>query len=1435
MSRYRRLVICIAATAFIFAAMAQVVFAAAWPGLSAEDAKKIMPVSEVKRGMRGYGLTVFHGTKIEKFDVEILGILKRMNTGRDLIMVRIGGGPITSRNTGIIGGMSGSPIYIKGKLVGAISYGASFAKEPVGMVTPIADMLEAWDPNLPKHASGYSSAQSLPEPMSIDGKSVSKVGIDPAGSEPRGIDDGTIYMQPLMTTMMVSGMSQRGINRLADMLKPFSIRPIAGPGGASDPDAKISAGLEPGAAVGMSLASGDIDLTGIGTVTYNRNGKIVAFGHPMLGIGAIDAPMSTAYITDVLSSYQVSTKMGASLKTVGRIFQDRPWCIAGAIGPLPKTIPVTITVNDVDSKRDRVYHVKVINHPLLASRLIAMVTDEAIFNLHPTPGDATAEVSYDIIADQVGKISRSNVFFDPAAVDMPATMDIASLLQLLSSNKFHPLDIKSVNLKVRIIDKRNTATIDRIFLKKSEFEPGETVDVGVVMRPYKAERVTKTFKVKIPATAADGKISLTVRGGGTRMGMMMPTASSSPDPSGGGSPEEDVSSSGMMGGMMDPGMANADNVQQLVAKFLERERNNEVVLQLQMRGTAISIGGEKLAGMPSAIADVMKSSRNSGLKMEREEVKAVYPNDSIIYGAARLMIDVKKKSLKESKSGSKSITSMDSLDSGSDPSSSSSEPDSMSLDSMDYGDFSTRATQADTDSFGMETAPEEDTTKEEPVTIEKDSPADSSTATADAKPTEDKPAKPSLAAKTNVKTVVRQAKTWSQKSQSDFAKGTFAGVSASSENKLELAPTLKKLAETPEQYVWCVTPTKDGVYCGTGNSGKIYRITDSGEAKVFFETGELEVNSIARDPAGNVYAGTSPHGKIFKIAPDGTGKVLYKTDEKYVLALVLDPEGNLYAGVGDAGKVYKVLPSGTGLLFAKINEQQVLSLGWDPHGSLLIGTGINGVVYRATKAGGVKPIFDAAEDSVTSVVSDGDGNAYVGTSPKGVVYKVFPDGRSKTVYTKANRVLSMVCDSRNNVYAVSDGTVVKISPDETVVQLDSSKDKVQFLSLALDESKNELYASTGNIGSVYVSKCCDIKGTYESPVHDAAMVSKWGRIKWVADAPEGSGVEIRTRSGNVETPDATWTDWSAPYKSGAGESITSAQGRYIQYQVTLSTGKPDVSPRVSTVSISYLTPNQTPTVKLALPVGGETWAGKQTIKWTGADPDKDKLSYDVSYSKDGGKSWKALVGGMSGGKTTTTETKPTSEINAKISSELEKAKDVPEDMKAKAAPAKKGEGDSKPKDETPSKPAGNSSSSTSYTWDTTGVDDGTYVVKVVGSDKSSNAGDALTDEVISEPFVLCNKAPEINLGRKTMEMKGAASATITGTATSKLVEIAGVQYRVDGGEWAAASPDTGMFDSSSEEFTVTTPSLTVGKHKVEVQAIDAAGNAASATVEVKVS
>lgn len=1398
--------------------LADVSFAAS-PGLSPEDAKNIMPVSQLKRGMKGYGLTVFQGTKIEKFDVEILGVLKKMNTGKDLIMVRIGGELINRRQTGIIAGMSGSPVYINGKVVGAISYGSGFAKEPVGMVTPIADMLEAWDDNLPKQASGYSTPQPLDSAVKVDGKSVDQVVIDKLGEKSAEISDGILHMQPLMSPMMVSGLSPRGMEKLSDILKPFGIQPVAGLGGGAAAQKSASPDLVPGAAVGVSLASGDIDLTSIGTVTYRRGNRIVGFGHPMLGIGAIDAPMSTAYITDILSSYQVSTKLGSPIKLVGRVFQDRPWCIAGQMGSMPTTIPVTISVEDESTKRSRVFRVNVLDHPLLASRLIMMIAGEAVMQIHPTAGDATANVSYEVNADQIGKISRSNVVFDPMSVDSASVSDMATLLQMLSSNPFGPLDIKSVNMKVKIADKRNTATIDRIFVKQAEYEPGDTVDVGVVLRPYKQDRITKSYKIKIPATAGDGKLFLQVRGGASRATGLMGAVGASPDADSDDSmPEIGIA----------PGVGSVDNVKQLVKKYLETEKNNEIVVQLMMKSSAINVAGEKLSGLPSSIADVMKSSRNSGVKTERDEVKATYPEDMIIYGSGRLMITIKRADFKENKTQPK----IDQISPG---------DDAMSTDDIIASTMAASMAPASTgngpslkalDSSATVTASDETVASDDPSA---DTGTDSGADNASPAPqfamgsTTSAPSTTGSATpQTDVKTVVRQAKTWSQKTQADFAKGKFSGISASSENKLELAPTLKKMVETPEQFIWSVAPAKDGVYAGTGNAGKIYHITDSGDTKMFYETGELEVHTLARDAQGNIYAGTSPNGKIFKISPDGKGQLLFKTPEKYVVALAVDPEGNIYAGVGDAGKIYRITPNGKGEVFADINEQQILSLHWDDHGSLLAGTGINGTVYRITKDGKVDPIFDADENSISAVTSDGKGNVYAGTSTKGVVYKIAPDGSSKSVWTKPTGILGLTSDNHDNIYAVSDGSLAKISPDGTVTLLDSAKEKVQYLAVSYNDYTGTLYASTGNIGAIYSSKCCDVMGTYESPVHDAKVVSRWGRIKWIADTPDGTGAQLQTRVGSVATPDSTWTEWSAPYTNSAGESIVGHNARYIQYRVTLKTDKAIVSPRVSVVTVSYLTPNQIPTVKLTAPSGGDVWSAEKTIKWTGSDPDKDTLTYDVYYSKDAGKNWTPLIGGVSSG------TKPdAAKVVSKVKSELDQSKDIPQDMKDKVL--KGADAAVKSGADSASASAVATSSNTSYKWNTKGLEDGTYLVKVIGSDKTSNASSALTAEAISEPFTVCNSAPKLTLLKSSTEVKASGSATISGSAASKKLEIVGVQFRVDGGSWMAVTPDDGVFDSDYEAFKVTTDNLSAGKHKVEVQAVDSAGNASNSSVDVSVS
>ncbi len=169
-----------------------------------------------------------------------------------------------------------------------------------------------------------------------------------------------------------------------------------------------------------------------------------------------------------------------------------------------------------------------------------------------------------------------------------------------------------------------------------------------------------------------------------------------------------------------------------------------------------------------------------------------------------------------------------------------------------------------------------------------------------------------------------------------------------------------------------------------------------------------------------------------------------------------------------------------------------------------------------------------------------------------------------------------------------------------------------------------MYAGTGNIGSVYRAEVGKVtEGTYESPVHDCELPSKWGIVEWNSELPKGASIVLRTRTGYVAEPDSTWSDWSAPY-STPGAKITSPPGRYIQYVANLQAEDTSASPKLKDVSIAYLPRNQAPQVTLTSPKGGEKWSGKRTIRWKGSDPDKDTLSYEVFYSNDGGASWQPL-------------------------------------------------------------------------------------------------------------------------------------------------------------------------------------------------------------------
>lgn len=1411
------------------------------PKLDPVDLKGIMLVDDIRPGMKGYGKTVFLGTKITTFNVEVLGVLKKVMNGTDLIVVKLSGGPITERGANLIHGCSGSPIYINGKLVGAFAYGEAFVKEPIGMVTPIQYMLEAWDSSLPTKPSSFSPfSTSLDSPIKLDGRSFGKVAIDSSVMGHNTYDAGTMVFQPLSMPFYVSGASPRVLSALQEILKPLNITPLAGPGTASQ-ISNMNIKLEPGSSVGVSLMTGDMDMTAIGTVTYRRGNKVLAFGHPMMGAGALEAPLTTAYVYGISPNLMASSKIAGPVKTVGTLIQDRPWGIYGEVSKMPDMVPVSVHLSDTGLGRKRDFNVKVTNHPLFSKVLVGMVVSEAMNEMRPVPTEATAKIKFRVEADGVTPIVRENTYFSSIAADVVSVTELNQVLALLQSNQFHPVDVKKVDVWVEMNSGHKTAKIERVFLKQTKFDPGETIEVGALLRPFKGEKFTKILKLKLPKNMPTGTFSLAISGGTSRgMESML----------------EEASIAGALGGA--PGASvspSFENIDQVINKFLEKDKNNDLVAKIVLPKPVPSVGGKKFVGLPPTMIEAMKSTKSTAAGMDKEEVKFVEPTDYIISGTQRLSITVRKQGSAEKKSDAKKSTEIStppSVEPPSDP--------GISADEADESEAITSS-----GSFGMATA-DSSSSPIAPVSIEK--PESTSEAVSEAASSEETKSDEKPSASSEAKTsgssdkpVVRAAISWRQAVKNDFANGKLVNTIVTTGDLVRLGSSVQTLVDIPETYVWSMASDgKGNSYAGTGNHGVIYKIGSNGTVSQFYKSPELEINSLACDASGNIYAGTSPDGKIYKIDASGKAVVFYKAPEKYIVGLAFDSKGILYAAAGDACKVYKITPEGKSAVVLDSSENYALSIKTDSKDNVYVGTGQDGLIYKITPSGTTSVLYDAAEDSVTALAVDQNDVLYAGTAPKGVIYKLAPNQAVKTIYDKAGTGITGLCVDKTGVYATNLGNVFQILPDDTVAVLDNKQDR-QFLTAWA--AGGVVYLGTGNTGSICTASTGKVSdGTFDSTVRDCSLPSTWGTISWSADLPTGAQVSFQTRTGNSAEPDASWSGWSAPITK-PGSRIDSPANRYIQYRASFKSTDVSQSPKLKDITITYLPQNQSPKVTITVPKGGEKWSKTQTLKWSGTDPDKDTLTYDLFYSSDNGTTWKSFSGkpdvasekkddakeksqaalDLSAIKVTATHSKE--QIRDAVAAELEKHPEISVEMKKKildeapdmvqkdsSVSVEKSESSSDTESEEAKKPR--DAKQTNFKWDTSTVPDGVYLVKIVGSDRLSNPVGALTNEAISRSVTICNKQPVLVLLKKASSILPDKTAHVEGIAFQKTVGISCVQYRIDSGDWTAAAPGDGIYDSGFETFSLTTPALTAGDHTIEVKAFDQAGNTASGNIKLTV-
>lgn len=492
------------------------VLGACIPALSNEpEPKMYWDVKDLRPGMKGVGKTVMVGTKLEEFGAEVLGVMRDVSPGRDMVLCRLTG--CNLEHAGIIQGMSGSPIYIDGKLLGAVAFAWEFAKDPIAGVTPFQQMVQYVRANdrriaaesrdlLPDKGIHAARMSILPE---IDGLALDERKFEGELAPLRVSGGAMAGMTPIVTPLAASGFSARALSVLETQLRPLGMAPMAG-GLAPEHVIREQAGspLVAGAPLSIAMVMGDFDLSGIGTVTHVEGNRVYGFGHPMFSLGSCDMPMMTGFIHTVYPRASVSMKMGSPLRVVGVIDTDVSTGVAGRIGPKPDMLPMSVRVKTGRYADSRLYKVQMIREPVLLPSLLMSVLTSAIDTEGNLPEELTARLSATFQLRGYAPITLSDTFSGPrytgqtgaAALFSP----LASIANLLVRNPMAPVRIEAIDCEVEIEPGRKVAVIESVRLLSDTIEPGKELKAFVTLKPYKGDRETVEMLMAIPDDFPEG-------------------------------------------------------------------------------------------------------------------------------------------------------------------------------------------------------------------------------------------------------------------------------------------------------------------------------------------------------------------------------------------------------------------------------------------------------------------------------------------------------------------------------------------------------------------------------------------------------------------------------------------------------------------------------------------------------------------------------------------------------------------------------------------------------------------------------------------------------------------------------------------------------------------------------------------------------------------
>lgn len=574
-----------------------------------------IPVSQIHAGMRGVAYTVFEGVKPESMDVEVLGILHNVNGPKgDVILVRLHGKKV--EYTGVVAGMSGSPVYLDGKLAGALAFRiGEFSKEPIAGVTPIADMLEI---NAMDRSPAEESVAVKPSVTSVAGKTSSPGDV----SSLQGfVQDSSAagfanYLKPIETPLVFNGFSQEAIQMFAGQLGSAGIVPVMGAGSVSND--KQPEPVEPGSAISAILVRGDMDIEATCTVTYIDPQRLLACGHPLLQFGAVDLPMNKAEVLATLPSPLNAFKIVNTTEPVGTFVQDRHTGIMGVFNRQPEMIPVTLNIHsDMGVKQ---FHYEVLNNPKLTPVALMVTVFNALHGVNEFGEEITYRLSGNIGVKGFPEVTMKNMFApsdgaQPAA--MQAAVSLGERFGRIYDNPYNAAAVNGVNLDFDLVRERRWARLESARTDLTEARPGEEIMLETVLAPYRGERIVQHIPVKIPTSASKGTLRILVSDGETLDHL----------------------------GHMNPAFGRSLDLASTIALLNKEHSNNRVYVSLLEADPEARVADKVMPTLPISIMNVMDGMRgNQEMIVSGEsnvDETSTPPLDYVVSGAQLLTVTVK--------------------------------------------------------------------------------------------------------------------------------------------------------------------------------------------------------------------------------------------------------------------------------------------------------------------------------------------------------------------------------------------------------------------------------------------------------------------------------------------------------------------------------------------------------------------------------------------------------------------------------------------------------------------------------------------------------------------------------------------------------------------------------------------------------------------------